>query len=93
MIMARPAAARGVSTGSDDLTFTWGRGDGTPAIATTYFNNGIWTDPYPSPDGIYPFTATDSAQHIYSMAGGYSLTLTVMDDDGGSSTLAMTIRV
>jgi len=76
-------AATATDPGSDDLTFTWDWGDGTPAIATTYFNDGIGPDPYPSPDGTYPFTATDSAQHIYSMAGDYSLILVVMDDDGG----------
>jgi hypothetical protein len=85
--------ATATDPGSDDLTFTWDWGDGTPSIATTYFNDGIGPDPYPSPDGTYPFTATDSAQHIYAMAGDYSLTLTVMDDDGGMVNLVIVLVI
>jgi len=85
--------ATATDLGSDDLTFTWEWGDGTPAIATTYFNDGIGPDPYPSPDGIYPFSATDSAQHIYSMAGDYSLTLTVLDDDGGMMNIVIVLVI
>ncbi len=33
--------------GSDDLTFTWEWGNGTPATATTYYNDG--TGPVPEP--------------------------------------------
>jgi PKD repeat protein len=85
--------ATATDPGSDDLTFTWDWGDGTPAIATTYFNDGIGPDSYPSPDGIYPFSATDSAQHIYSMAGDYSVTLTVMDDDGGMVNIVIVLVI
>jgi hypothetical protein len=68
--------------GSDDLTFTWDWGDGTPATATTYFSDGTAPDPYPSPGGTFPFTAMDSQVHRYSSTGRYDLKLTVRDDDG-----------
>ncbi len=70
--------------GSDDLTFIWNWGDGT-STTTTHYNNGLSPDPYPSPWGIYPFTATDSVQHTYGDNGVYNITLTVEDDDGGIS--------
>jgi len=56
---------------------------GTPATATTYFNDGIGPDPYPSPGGTFPFTATDTQVHRYSLAGRFDIKLTVSDDDGG----------
>ena len=46
-------------SGSDDLTFTWDWGDGTPTESTTYYNDGVGSDPYPSPGGTYPFSAAD----------------------------------
>jgi PKD repeat protein len=69
--------------GSDDLTFEWDWGDGTPATATTHYNDGIGPDPYPSPGGTFPFTAKDTSVHAYAMAGTYTMTLRVTDDDGG----------
>jgi hypothetical protein len=72
--------------GSDDLTFTWSWGDGTPDTVTTYFNNGASPDPYPSYwYGTYPFSATDVARHVYADDGHYNVTLTVTDDDGGTT--------
>jgi PKD repeat protein len=56
----------------------------TPATATTYFNDGIGPDPYPNPDGAFPFTVTDSETHAYQAAGIYELKLIVRDDDGGT---------
>jgi hypothetical protein len=70
--------------GSDDLRFGRDWGDGTPATAAIYFNDGIGPDPYPSPGGIFPFTTTDSQVHRYSSTGRYDLKLTVRDDDGGT---------
>ena len=48
-----------------------------------YCNDGIGPEPYPSPGGTFPFTATNVEIHAYSMAGMYDLRLTVRDDDGG----------
>jgi hypothetical protein len=72
--------------GSDDLTFTWDWGDGTPHTVTTYYNNGVSPDLYPSYwYGTSPFSVTDSAQHHYPDDGHFTVTLTVSDDDGGTT--------
>lgn len=68
-------------SGSDDLTFTWDWGDGT-TTSTTYYNNGIGADSYPSPD-VNPITVTDIQKHAFTARRGYVVTLTVEDDDGG----------
>ena len=85
--------ATAADPGSDDLTFAWEWGDGSPATATTHYNDGIGPDLYPSPDGIFPFSAVDSAQHIYSIAGDYSVTLNVSDDDGGMVEIVIVIVI
>ncbi|UCG68590.1 MAG: PKD domain-containing protein, partial [Thermoplasmata archaeon] len=72
--------------GSDDLKFIWNWCDGSPDTVTTYYNNGLRQDPYPSPWGPYPFTAVDVKKHIFTMVGQYSTTLTVIDDDNGIDT-------
>jgi hypothetical protein len=104
----RPLEFRATATdpGSDDLTFTWDFGDGTSAVTTTYYNDGVGPDPYPSPWGEFPFTATDAATHSYSpnhpcCGGGhhqppattYTVTLTVEDDDGGMTTATITVTI
>ena len=66
---------------------------GIPATARTYFNDGAEPDPYPSPGGIFPFTATDLETHAYLMAGAYDLRLIVRDDDGGTCSLTIRIAV
>ena len=76
--------------GSDDLTFTWSLGDGTPDISRTYYNNGVSPDPYPSPE-VNPITVTDEIVHVFTTAGTYTVVLTVVDDDGGSTTTSMTL--
>ncbi len=79
--------------GSDDLTFTWDWGDGTPATATIYYNDGVGPDLYPSPYGIFPFTATDVQTHVYTMAGTYSIVLRVTDDDGGVKEIVIVLVI
>ena len=85
--------ATATDTGSDDLTFAWSWGDGTPDLSATYFNNGVSPDPYPSPNGTFPFTATDDSTHTYGDDCPCDVTLTVTDDDGGSATYATVVNV
>ncbi|UCG69605.1 MAG: hypothetical protein JSV09_00845 [Thermoplasmata archaeon] len=77
--------------GSDDLTLTWEWDDGTADSVTTYYNNGVGPDPYPSTDGTYPFFAADVAKHTFTVSGTYNVVLTVSDDDGGSSSVVLVI--
>jgi len=72
-------AASAQDAGSDDLTFTWGFGP-----ATTYFNDGIGPDPFPSPLGVFPFFAADDAEVNFVLPGVYVIDVTVTDDDGGT---------
>jgi hypothetical protein len=80
--------------GSDDLTFTWSWDDGTPDHSTVYFNDAaVGPDPYPSPDGTYPFSAFDMSKHAFASAGTYNVKLSVEDDDGGLTELLMVIII
>ncbi|MBI5000831.1 MAG: PKD domain-containing protein [Euryarchaeota archaeon] len=85
--------ATATDPGSDDLTFTWDFGDSTPTVSSIYYNNGVSPDPYPSPWGTYPFTADDATSHSYNASGTYTVTLTVMDDDGGTSSYLTSVTV
>jgi hypothetical protein len=78
--------------GSDDLNFTWDLGDGFRALTTVYYNNNN-PDPYPSPDGIYPFNIMDKINHTYGDDGNYFVKLNVSDDDGGKLTYKFKIIV
>ncbi len=73
-------SADGTDPGSDDLTFTWSTGD-----VTTYFNDGVAPDPFPSPLGTFPFDASDAIVAAYSEPGVELLGFTVTDDDGGTA--------
>ncbi len=78
--------------GSDDLTFTWEFEHG-PTITKTYHNDGVAPDPYKSPWGEFPSTVSDTEGHNYGDDGVYLLTLTVTDDDGGSTTYLTNITI
>jgi outer membrane protein assembly factor BamB len=79
--------------GSDDLTFSWSWeyaswGDKT----TIYYNDGTGPDPFPSPT-INPRNVTEVATCQYGDDGIFKVTLTVVDDDGGSTTVMTNITV
>ena len=77
--------------GSDDLTFTWDWGDGN-TTENVYYNDGIGPDPYPSPE-VNPITVTDTVEHSYASAGTYTITLLVMDDDGGITSYSLNLTL
>ncbi|MCK4443408.1 MAG: hypothetical protein KAW09_02615, partial [Thermoplasmata archaeon] len=85
--------AQSTDPGSDDLTFTWSWGDGAPNNVTKYYNDGVWEDPHPSPDGTYPFSAIDGVTHIYQSVGTYAVALKVVDDDGGETVRVTSVTV
>jgi hypothetical protein len=70
--------------GSDDLSFSWNFGS-----ATTYFNDGVSPDPFPSPWGLCPFQAADSAEVIFSVPGVHMIEVDITDDDGGLCSASM----
>lgn len=77
--------------GSDDLTFEWDWGDGN-ITENTHFDDGVGPDAYPSPD-VNPKTITDKTTHAYAMAGTYTVTLTVKDDDKGEVSISRDIHL
>lgn len=84
--------ASGVDPGSDDLTFEW-RLDGDLVEETTLYNDGTGPDPVDSPDGVFPFSASDTVSQTIDELGAYTLSVTVSDDDGGSATASVSILV
>jgi hypothetical protein len=83
-------AVTAYDVGSDDLTFDWDFGDGSTATVT-YFNDGVGRDPWPSPD-VNPITSTDVATHAHQ-GGTYLVTVTIIDDDGGTAVETLVLRV
>jgi len=67
--------ATAIDLGSDDLTFNWSFGS-----STTYYNDGVGPDPYPSPDGIFPFEAKDVMGYVYT--GSTVISLIVSFENG-----------
>lgn len=70
--------------GSDDLTFRWSWEYG-PSSLNTHYNNGVAPDPSPSPDGAFPFFATDTMWNVYGDNGNFTIALAVTDDDRGAA--------
>ena len=69
-------------------------------IIHEYFNMGV-PDLYPSPDGTFPFIVTDYVSitvsetllNLPNLPEYYTITLTVMDDDGGFTTITHTLDI
>jgi PKD repeat protein len=86
-------------SGSDDLTFSWDWGDGSPLEAILCCNDGITPEPVYDPGinevrtpwGTCPFSATVVKTHTFTAHGSYAVTLTVTDDDGGSVDMVFSI--
>jgi len=74
-----------IDPGSDDLKITWSWGDGSTDETLMHFNDGANPDPRPSPKGMFPFEATEDRNHTYGDDGAYQLSISVQDDDGGST--------
>lgn len=74
--------ATATDPGSDDITMIWDWEYG-PTETRIFYNNGVGPDPQESPDGIFPFTVSDSSTHTYGDDCLCDVTLTVTDDDGG----------
>jgi len=68
--------------GADDLTFHWDFGDGTNH--TTF---------YPNVNKTFPVEITEIVTHVFPGSGTYMIALTVVDDDGGSTTISMSITL
>ncbi|MCK4443803.1 MAG: hypothetical protein KAW09_04620, partial [Thermoplasmata archaeon] len=79
--------ARATDPGSDDLTFEWYCSqDTTEPEEHTIYNNAPENtpDPYPSPDGNFPFEAEDSHVCSYPLPPRIITPVVVVkDDDGG----------
>jgi hypothetical protein len=80
--------AIGLDPGSDDLEFRWSFGE-----SETYFNDGRKPDEELSPDGHFPFKASDEASLKLEEAGIFELELQLTDDDGGRTAKKFTVIV
>jgi PKD repeat protein len=68
--------------GADDLTFYWDFGDGTNV-----------TNIYPNPNGTYPVSVVDTVTHAFPGIGSYTITVTVLDDDGGMAQVSCVLVI
>jgi hypothetical protein len=80
-----PIIFTGIATdpGSDDLTFVWDWGDGSD-VTESFYPNSLLT---------YPVEIEETINHRYTSYGDFSVTLTVMDDDGGFGTFSILITI
>jgi hypothetical protein len=76
--------ASATDPGSDDLTFSWSFG-----ATTTHFNDGVGPDPFPSPAGVFPFSASDSAGVTFTAPGVHAIAVEVTDDDGEADSASL----
>ncbi len=92
----KPVEIAGTATdsGSDDLTFTWNFGDGSPVVTNIYYNDGLGPDESKgSCNGTFPFVETDTVTHTYASKGNYIIVLTVEDDNGGISEYTTNVNI
>ena len=78
--------------GSDDLAFSWAWQYGPTDVHVAY-NDGVGPDPAESPNGTYPFSASNASSFTYGDDGTYTVRLIVADDDGGSVEYTTTVQV
>ncbi len=79
-------------SGSDDIFINWSWGDGTSNEYSTFYNDGIGPDPYPSPD-VNPMVINDVKNHTFTDKGNYTISASVDDDDGGNLLVTLAIDV
>jgi hypothetical protein len=82
-------AANSVSCGSNNATLNVSFSD--PGVADTHTAVIDWGDG--ATQTVNPATSPFSLQHTYALAGSYTATVTVTDDDGGVGTQAATVMV
>lgn len=68
--------------GADSLTFFWSFGDGTNS-----------TSFYPNANSTYPVQITETITHAFLSSGSFTVTLTVMDDDGAVGVATVNIVI
>ncbi len=87
--------ASATDPGSDDLSFEWDFGDGNGHGPEWIYNNGVSPEPdnTSTPDGVYPFSASNVISRGYIGGGSYTVVLTVTDDDVGETIQSVTVVV
>jgi hypothetical protein len=81
-----------IDPGSDDLTFRWAWGDGSPDSTQTSLVNSPALDPLKSPS-VQPRNVSLSSTHAYLKACLFQLGLSVTDDDTGSASDSAAVLV